>query len=110
MHDAAQIKRKPQRKGCNTRTHRRQHRLGAATLALYVAQGAIGLPVFAGFAAGPAVLMGPTGGYLVGFVLAAGLIGWLAERGWGRPAVQIFIASTAKSSSSTRVETAGSSI
>ncbi len=59
-------------------------RLGAATLALYLAQGAIGLPVFAGFAAGPAVLMGPTGGYLVGFVFAAGLIGWLAERGWDR--------------------------
>ena len=59
-------------------------RLGAATLALYLAQGAIGLPVFAGFAAGPAVLMGPTGGYLVGFVFAAGLIGYLAERGWDR--------------------------
>ncbi|MDJ0946290.1 MAG: biotin transporter BioY [Kiloniellales bacterium] len=59
-------------------------RLGAATLALYFAQGAAGLPVFAGFAAGPAVLMGPTGGYLLGFVLAAGLIGYLAERGWDR--------------------------
>ncbi len=59
-------------------------RLGAVTLALYLAEGAAGLPVFAGFAAGPAVLMGPTGGYLLGFVLAAGLIGHLAERGWDR--------------------------
>lgn len=59
-------------------------RLGAATLALYVAQGAIGLPVFANFTAGPAVLMGPTGGYIVGFVLAAWIAGSLAERGWDR--------------------------
>jgi biotin transport system substrate-specific component len=59
-------------------------RLGAATLALYLAEGAVGLPVFAGFAGGPGVLLGPTGGYIVGFVLAAGLIGWLAERGWDR--------------------------
>ena len=67
-------------------------RLGAATLALYLAQGAIGLPVFAGFAAGPAVLVGPTGGYLVGFVLAAGLIGYLAERGWDRGPVTTALA------------------
>ena len=59
-------------------------RLGSATLLLYLAQGALGLPVFAKFAGGAAVLMGPTGGYLVGFVLAAGLVGYLAERGWDR--------------------------
>ncbi|MEX1109596.1 MAG: biotin transporter BioY [Dongiaceae bacterium] len=62
-------------------------RLGAATLALYLAEGAIGLPVFAGFKAGLPVLFGATGGYLFGFVLAAAAVGWLAERGWDRNAV-----------------------
>ena len=59
-------------------------RLGAATLLLYMAEGALGLPVFAGMKGGAAVLMGPTAGYIVGFVLAAGAVGWLAERGWDR--------------------------
>ena len=44
-------------------------RLGGATLLLYLAEGLVGLPVFAKFAAGPAVLAGPTGGYLVGFAV-----------------------------------------
>ncbi|MFQ5984821.1 MAG: biotin transporter BioY [Alphaproteobacteria bacterium] len=59
-------------------------RLGAATLLLYLAEGAVGIPVFAQLSAGPAVIAGPTGGYIVGFVLAAGLVGYLAERGWDR--------------------------
>jgi biotin transport system substrate-specific component len=59
-------------------------RLGAATLLLYMAEGALGLPVFAGMKGGAAVLAGPTAGYIVGFVLAAGAVGWLAERGWDR--------------------------
>ena len=59
-------------------------RLGGATLLLYLAEGAVGLPVFAKFAAGPGVLAGPTGGYIVGFVLAAAAIGYLAQRGWDR--------------------------
>lgn len=62
-------------------------RLGSATLLLYLAEGAFGLPVFAKFSGGFAVLAGPTGGYLVGFVLAAGLVGFLAERGWDRSAL-----------------------
>jgi biotin transport system substrate-specific component len=53
-------------------------------MALYVAEGAAGLPVFAGGTAGPGVLLGPTGGYLVGFIAAAFVTGWLAERGWDR--------------------------
>ena len=57
---------------------------GASTLALYLAEGAVGLPVFAGASAGIAVIVGPTGGYLVGFVAAAWLLGTLAERGWGK--------------------------
>ncbi len=59
-------------------------RRGAASMALYVAQGLAGLPVFAGGKAGLAVLFGPTGGYLIGFIAAAFLTGWLAERGWDR--------------------------
>lgn len=58
-------------------------RLAGATLLAYLAQGAVGLPVFAG-GAGLAYLAGPTGGYLVGFLLAACLVGWLADRGFGR--------------------------
>lgn len=56
-------------------------RLGAATLALYLAEGAMGLPVFAQ-GGGLAYMMGPTGGYLAGFVAAAALTGYLAQRGW----------------------------
>jgi biotin transport system substrate-specific component len=59
-------------------------RLGALTILAYLAEGALGLPVFAGMAAGPAYLAGPTGGYLLGFLLGGGFAGWAAERGWGR--------------------------
>ncbi|MDQ6435472.1 biotin transporter BioY [Mesorhizobium sp. LHD-90] len=62
-------------------------RLAAATVALYLAQGAIGLPVFAGTperGIGLAYMAGPTGGYLLGYLPAAALCGWLAERGWDR--------------------------
>ena len=57
-------------------------RLGALTVVAWLAQGALGLPVFAGGAAGAVYLMGKTGGYLFAFVAAAALVGWLAERGW----------------------------
>jgi biotin transport system substrate-specific component len=59
-------------------------RRGAASLLLYLIQGMLGLPVFAGGASGLAYLIGPTGGYLVGFVVAASLIGLLAARGMDR--------------------------
>jgi biotin transport system substrate-specific component len=59
-------------------------RLGAATVLAYLVEGLAGLPVFAGLSAGPAYMMGPTGGYLLGFLLAAAFVGWLAERGWDR--------------------------
>lgn len=59
-------------------------RRGALTVLTYIAQGTAGLPVFAGATFGPAVLMGPTGGYLVGFVAAAYIAGRLAEQGWDR--------------------------
>lgn len=62
-------------------------RLGAATVLLYLFQGAVGLSVFASApekGIGLAYMAGTTGGYLVGFVVAAGVVGWLAERGWDR--------------------------
>lgn len=55
-------------------------RLAAATLLAYLAEGALGLPVFQG-GAGPAYMAGPTGGYLVGFLLSATTVGLLADRG-----------------------------
>ncbi|MDN3506750.1 MAG: biotin transporter BioY [Simkaniaceae bacterium] len=53
---------------------------GAYATALYVAQGAMGLPVFAGGGATLAYLMGPTGGYLIGFVISSYVVGSLAEK------------------------------
>lgn len=57
--------------------------LGAATVLLYLAEGALGLPVFAGTpekGLGLAYMLGPTGGYLIGFVLAAAVTGWIADQ------------------------------
>jgi biotin transport system substrate-specific component len=73
-------------------------RLGMATVALYLLEGALGLPVFSGTpekGIGLAYMAGPTGGYLAGFVLAAGITGWLAERGFDRNVVTMVIAMTA---------------
>src|SRR3546814_16667804 len=60
-------------------------RLGTWTVALYLFEGAVGLPVLA-TGAGLAYFAGPTAGYLFGFVAAAAFVGWFAARGWGRPA------------------------
>jgi biotin transport system substrate-specific component len=70
-------------------------RLGALTILVYLAEGAIGLPVFAGTpekGLGLAYMVGPTGGYLVGFVLGAFVVGWFAERGWDRSIPRLFAA------------------
>ena len=58
-------------------------RRGSMAVLAYLAQGVAGLPVFA-VVSGPLALLGPTGGYLVGFVPAAYVTGFLAERGWDR--------------------------
>jgi biotin transport system substrate-specific component len=61
-------------------------RLAGSTVLLYLIEGAAGLPVFSG-GASTAALLGPanaTAGYLVGFVVAAAVMGWLCERGWDR--------------------------
>ncbi|MGY4707662.1 biotin transporter BioY [Candidatus Bipolaricaulota sp. J31] len=57
---------------------------GALSMGLYLLWGVLGLPVFAGGTGGLARLMGPTGGYLLGFVAAAWTTGFLAQRGWDR--------------------------
>ncbi len=64
---------------------------GALSLALYLAEGALGLPFFAGGAHGFSVVVGATGGYLIGFIVAAYVIGLLAERGLERSARTSFI-------------------
>jgi biotin transport system substrate-specific component len=67
-------------------------RLGSYTLLGYLGAGVIGLPVFADMSFGMHVLIGPTAGYLVGFVIAAFVGGMLAQRGWARHSMSAFIA------------------
>jgi biotin transport system substrate-specific component len=70
-------------------------RLGVATVLLYLAEGAAGLPVFQGTpqqGIGLAYMIGPTGGYLIGFAVAALIVGTLAERGYDRNVFQLFAA------------------
>ncbi|ALC81538.1 MULTISPECIES: biotin transporter BioY [Bacillus] len=55
-------------------------RLGSVSMICYAAIGAIGAPVFAGFKGGAQIIAGPTGGYIIGFVAAAFLTGWILER------------------------------
>lgn len=55
---------------------------GAISVTAYLFEGALGWPVFAGGSAGFYHFVGPTGGYLIGFVLSAYVIGLLLERGW----------------------------
>lgn len=53
---------------------------GTVALGLYLVAGIAGVPVFNGWESGPGHVLGPTGGYLVGFIAAAGILGYLAER------------------------------
>jgi biotin transport system substrate-specific component len=69
-------------------------RLGAATVAVYLIQGATGLPVFANtppMAAGIAYFASPTGGFLFGFLAAALAVGFMAERGWDRSLLRVIV-------------------
>ncbi len=73
-------------------------RLGASSQLLYLAAGAVGFPVFTGGGSGFEYFTGATAGYLVGFVLAAALVGRLAERGQDRnvnTAITAFLAGSA---------------
>ena len=53
---------------------------GALSMAVYALLGAVGVPVFAGFGSGPAVLFGQTGGYIIGYILCAAIVGLLSRR------------------------------
>ncbi|MGB7858920.1 MAG: biotin transporter BioY [Acidimicrobiia bacterium] len=67
-------------------------KLGAAGQGLYVIAGALGAPVFAESRGGVDVVTGATGGYLIGFVFAAGLVGWMAEKRQDRTFSTMFTA------------------
>ena len=59
-------------------------RRAVASMVAYAVGGLAGIPWFAGFTGGPLMIMKPTFGYIIGFIVAAGLVGWCAERGWDR--------------------------
>lgn len=68
-------------------------RLGLAAIGLYMLEGMFGLPVFSATperGIGMVYMMGPTAGYLVGFVVATGLVGWYAERGAAHSPLRLF--------------------
>ena len=70
-------------------------RLGVATLLLYLAEGAMGFPVFQATpekGIGIAYMLGSTGGYLAGFVVMAAIAGWAADRGWDRNVLKLLAA------------------
>jgi len=67
-------------------------RLGGVTVFAYLAEGAIGLPVFAGPVGGLAPFVGPTAGYLLAFPAAAMVTGALSARGWDRSIAMLFVA------------------
>jgi len=66
-------------------------RLASATVLAYLIEGALGLPVFA-TGAGLAYMAGPTAGYLAGFMFAAAIVGWFADRGHGRSVLTTLVA------------------
>ena len=57
-------------------------RIGTLSVIMYISEGLMGLPVFAGGTMGFLYLLGPTGGYLLGFIPAVYLVGYLSEQGW----------------------------
>ena len=67
-------------------------RRGVLCVLTYLAEGLMGLPVFSQGRSGLGMILGPTGGYLVGFVLAAYVVGSLAERGWDRRVMTTMLA------------------
>jgi len=61
--------------------------ISVASVTLYLLQGMVGLPVFA-YGGGLPYLLGPTGGFLFGFLVASVVVGELADRGWGKKIIQ----------------------
>jgi biotin transport system substrate-specific component len=73
-------------------------RQGSYIVLAYLTAGLCGLPVFADFSAGPAIFAGPTAGYLLGFLPAAYVSGYLLENGWARNVFTRFLAAVAGAS------------
>lgn len=67
-------------------------RIGVATVALYILEGMAGLPVFAGAAAGPAYILGPTGGFILGYLGMAYVIGRATDAGASSNVLRLFSA------------------
>ena len=65
-------------------------RLGISTILAYLAAGFAGAPIFAGPLAGPAYFAGPTAGFLLGFVVIAAIVGYAADKGWGKNPLKLF--------------------
>ncbi|MBU6144509.1 MAG: biotin transporter BioY [Acidobacteria bacterium] len=63
----------------------------AITMTVYALAGLVGIPVFADFSSGPEVLVGATGGFIIGFIFAAMLTGYLAERNWSDKPWKMFL-------------------
>ncbi len=64
---------------------------GSLSMVLYAVLGIAGLPVFSGAGAGMNIILGPTGGYIIGFVFAAAFTGWIAQRSWDRKILRSFL-------------------
>jgi len=62
---------------------------GLLTIAAYVLAGLAGIGVFAGYKSGTAAILGPTGGYILGFLFMALAIGWMIEKGYGRTKLSV---------------------
>lgn len=67
-------------------------RLGWYTIASYLIAGASGMPIFAEMHFGVPVFLGPTGGYLIGFLFGGSISGYLVQQGWGRNVLSSFFA------------------
>jgi biotin transport system substrate-specific component len=70
-------------------------RLGVTTMLAYLAEGMLGLPVFTNtppMIANAAYFLGPTGGFLIAYPIAALIIGYAADRGWGRSVPKLLVA------------------
>lgn len=65
---------------------------GTLSMVLYAVLGMVGLPVFSDASSGMGVILGPTGGYIVGFVFAAAFTGWIAQRSWDRRILRAILA------------------
>ena len=66
-------------------------RKGFLTIVAYILTGLLGFGVFAGYKSGSAAILGPTGGYLVGFIFCALIVGYLIEKGYGRTKKSILV-------------------